>query len=171
MPNIDYVPISRLNLMKPMQVYICMWIYLTISIFWLISSITLLTSMWTTLMRLFPNSFINNVWLWICFFFSWHRCSIYKSTQSQWLSIHMDFSDISFMHFGFGPGHCLCRWLRHIEGIKRILLHLVVPFLFFTHLSLLFFFPALANKWTNISTKFTMSRSMRMATRPINRIT
>lgn len=45
MPNIDYAPINRLNLMKPMQVHICMWIYFAASIFWLISSITLLTSM------------------------------------------------------------------------------------------------------------------------------
>lgn len=34
--------------MKPMQVHICMWIYFAASIFWLISSITLLTSMCET---------------------------------------------------------------------------------------------------------------------------
>lgn len=44
MPNIDYAMINKLNLIKPMQIHICMWIYCGISFLWLISSITLLTS-------------------------------------------------------------------------------------------------------------------------------
>lgn len=44
MPNIDFAPISEINLIKSVQIHICMWIYCSISTVWLISSITLLTS-------------------------------------------------------------------------------------------------------------------------------
>lgn len=45
MPNIDFNSINTLNLIKPLQIHICMWVYCAISTLWLISSITLLTSM------------------------------------------------------------------------------------------------------------------------------
>lgn len=51
MPNIDFMPISQLNLIQPIQIHICMWIYCSISTLWLISSITLLTSMLISIQR------------------------------------------------------------------------------------------------------------------------
>lgn len=45
LPDVDYATLDKLNLIRPPQVHICMWIYLALSVFWLISSITLLTSM------------------------------------------------------------------------------------------------------------------------------
>lgn len=44
LPNMDYAALNSVNLLQPLKVHICMWIYLGISILWFISSITLITS-------------------------------------------------------------------------------------------------------------------------------
>lgn len=57
LPEVDYARLDKLNLIRPPQVHICMWIYLALSVLLLISSITLLTS---ELQSAKPNDFKSN---------------------------------------------------------------------------------------------------------------
>lgn len=44
LPNMDYGALNAINLIQPLKIHICLWIYLGIGILWFISSITLITS-------------------------------------------------------------------------------------------------------------------------------
>lgn len=44
LPNVDYGALTQVNLVQPLKIHICMWIYLGVSFLWFISSITLITS-------------------------------------------------------------------------------------------------------------------------------
>lgn len=42
--NVDFTVLNNLNLMEPVAVHAMLWAYLMLSFFWMISSVTMLTS-------------------------------------------------------------------------------------------------------------------------------
>lgn len=44
LPNMDFGALNSINLIHPLKLHICAWLYLGIGVLWLISSITLITS-------------------------------------------------------------------------------------------------------------------------------
>lgn len=144
MPNIDYAMINKLNLIKPMQIHICMWIYCGISFLWLISSITLLTSTYkfmqiSSLGTLLNQHSINN---------SFCRCSLCESTKCQLFFVHLDLSNGDSINIRFGTRCCFWCRLWHTEGIYKSNKKLAQRKLF---------------NFLNSSMRRTMSESMKVA--------
>lgn len=102
LPDVDYATLDRLNLIRPPQVHICMWIYLALSVLWLISSITLLTSTCCTSLAHISRWFLN-----ICLS---TRCSLCELKESQLLPVRLDYPGCSSLDFRSRTRSCL--WTR-----------------------------------------------------------
>lgn len=117
MPNIDFNSINTLNLIKPLQIHICMWVYCAISTCWLISSITLLTSMFADFALIKYNIHIISANdcpitpLNPC-----SRCSLCEPSECQLFFIHLDLLNGWHIDLGLGVRRCFRNRLRHIES-------------------------------------------------------
>lgn len=127
LPDVDYATLDRLNLIRPPQVHICMWIYLALSVLWLISSITLLTSTCCTSLAHISRWILN-----ICLS---TRCSLCELKESQLLPVRLDSSGCISVDFRFRTRSCLwarlwcitCKWINILKQFYPKNIHFV-PF-------------------------------------------